>query len=122
MKPYLRLILLTGFLTGAITMVAADAAITIAVRPAVTVARGNALLKVFIEPNDRNRVLTWEVDGPNYYRSSRLDLGGATAPRSWLFMMKNLPEGDYDIRATVTRNDRSSAVALSSIKVLPGAP
>jgi hypothetical protein len=103
-------------------MIAADAQVTIAVRPAVTVARGNAQLKILIERNELNRLLTWEVDGPNYYRSSRMELEGATAPRSWFFMVKDLPEGEYDIRATVDRNDRSQAMAVSSIKVLPGLP
>jgi hypothetical protein len=122
MKTHVRLILLTGCLTGTTQMIAADAPVTIAVRPAVTIARGNAQLKVLVAPNERNRVLMWEVDGPNYYRSSRMDISGARAPRSWFFMMKDLPEGDYDIRVTVKRNDESQAVALSSIRVLPGAP
>ncbi len=103
-------------------LVAADAPITIAVRPAVTVARGNAQLKVFVERNDRNRVLQWEVDGPNYYRSSQMDLQGASAPRAWMFYVRDLPEGDYDIRVTVKRDDRSNAMAASTIKVLPGQP
>jgi hypothetical protein len=103
-------------------MIAADSPVTIAVRPAVTVARGNAQLKILVERNDRNRLLQWEVDGPNYYRSSSTGLEGSSAPRSWLFFVKDLPEGEYDIRVTVTRNDESEAMAVSSIKVLPGAP
>ncbi len=103
-------------------MIAADAQVTIAVRPAVTVARGNAQLKILVERNDRNRLLTWEIDGPNYYRSSRMELGGANAPRSWFFLVRDLPEGEYDIRATVDRSDNSQTMAVSGIKVLPGLP
>ena len=122
MNRYLGLILLTGCMAGASQIIAADEPISIAVRPAVTVSRGTAQLKVLVERNDRNRILTWEVDGPSFYRSSRMELEGAAAPRSWFFMVRDLPEGDYDIRATVKRNDNSESVAISSIKVLPGMP
>jgi hypothetical protein len=29
-----------------------------------------------------NRVLMWEIDGVNYYRSSTMQLDGASSPRS----------------------------------------
>jgi hypothetical protein len=122
MQRYFRFILLTGCLAGSSQMIAGDEAISIAVRPAVTVARGTAQLKILVARNDRNRLLTWEVDGPTYYRSSRMELEGASAPRSWFFFVKDLPEGEYDIRVTLKRNDESEAVAMSNIKVLPGMP
>lgn len=103
-------------------MITADESISIAVRPSVTTSRGTAQLKVLVERNDRNRILTWEADGPNFYRSSRMELEGAAAPRSWFFFVRDLPEGEYDIRATVKRNDNSESAAVSSIKVLPGLP
>ena len=122
MNRYLRMALLAGCLAGTTQIIGADEAVSIAVRPAVTVARGSTQLKVFVERNDRNRSLKWEVDGPNYYRSSSLELEGASSPRSWFFNVHNLPEGEYDVRVTVTRSDRSEAVALSNIHVLPGLP
>ena len=122
MNRYLRLGLLTVCMAGSSQTIAADTQVTIAVRPAVTVARGNAQLKILVERNDRNRLLTWEIDGPNYYRSSRMELEGAAAPRSWFFLVKDLREGEYDIRATVDRSDNSQTMAVSSIKVLPGVP
>jgi hypothetical protein len=122
MHRYFRFIFLTGCLVGSSQMITADEVLTIAVRPAVTVARGTAQLKILLERNDRNRSLTWEVDGPSYYRSSRMELEGASAPRSWFFFVRDLPEGEYDIRVTVKRNDDSQTVAASTIKVLPGEP
>ena len=120
MNRYFRLVLLTGCIAGSSQMIGADESISIAVRPAVMVARGTAQLKVLVERDDRNRVLTWEVDGPKFYRSSRMALEGASAPRSWFFFVHDLPEGEYDIRATVKRNDDSESMASSNIKVLPG--
>ena len=120
MRRYVRFILLTGLLAGSNHIIAGQDEVTLAVRPPVLVARGEAQLKILVERDTRNRTLTWEVDGPAYYRSSRVELDGSSAPRSWFFFVRDLPEGEYDVRATVSRNDESSAVAVSNIRVLGG--
>lgn len=117
MNRYFGLALLTAFFAGAIHL-SADEAITITVRPAVTVAHGNAQLRVLVARNDMNRALIWEVDGPTYYRSSALQLEGASAPRSYFFMVKDLPEGDFEVRARVRRNDNSEVMDRSRIMVI----
>jgi hypothetical protein len=103
---------------GAAAPLNADEPISVAVNPAVTMARGSANLRVFVERNDSNRTLTWEIDGPDYYRSSTTQLEGAAAPRSWFFLVRDLPQGEFDIRATVTRNNNSQAVAKTRIIVM----
>jgi hypothetical protein len=117
MNRYFGLGLLTAFFAGAIHL-NADEAITITVRPAVTVAHGNAQLKVLVERNQMNRALIWEVDGPSYYRSSAMELEGASAPRSYLFLLKGLPEGNFEVRARVVRNDNSEVMDRSRIVVV----
>jgi hypothetical protein len=119
MKRYFAFALAAGCLTGSIHT-SADEAITITVRPAVTSYRGSAQLKVLVSRDEKNRTLVWEVDGPNYYRSSSIALHGAAAPRSYLFVVKDLPSGEFDVRATVKRNDSSAATDRSSIKVVGG--
>ncbi|MEO5741589.1 MAG: hypothetical protein ABIS29_13445 [Vicinamibacterales bacterium] len=119
MKRYFGVALAAGVLAGSMHM-SADEAISITVRPAVTSFRGNAQLRVLVSRNEKNRSLVWEVDGPNYYRSSSMTLDGAAAARSYFFMVKELPAGDFEVRATVKRNDSSSAVDRSTIKVVGG--
>ena len=87
-----------GVFAGSMQM-SADEAISITVRPAVTSYRGNAQLKVLVSRNERNRVLVWEVDGPDYYRSSSIPLDGAASPRSYFFMVRELPAGEFEVRA-----------------------
>jgi hypothetical protein len=116
--PFLAVVLL-GSLFGAIPL-NADEPITISVWPSIAVARGNAELKVLIQRNDANRTLSWEVDGPDYYRSSTMPLEGASAPKSWFFFVRDLPEGEYQVRATVMRNNSSQSVAISKIVVVSG--
>jgi hypothetical protein len=119
MKRYFGVAVVAGILAGSMQM-NADEAISITVRPAVTSYRGNAQLKVLVSPNDRNRLLVWEVDGPSFYRSSSIALDGAASPRSYFFMVKDLPGGEFEVRATVKRNDSSAATDRSTIKVVGG--
>jgi hypothetical protein len=94
--------------------------ISVSVYPTIAVARGSAQLRVLVERNDANRALTWEVDGPGYYRSSTMQLDGTFAPKSWFFFVRDLPEGVYEVRATVMRNNRSQSMAMSKIVVVSG--
>src|SRR5687767_5358081 len=119
MKRYFGLAMAVGVLAGSMQM-KADEAISMTVRPAVTSYRGSAQLKVLVSRNQNNRTLVWEVDGPNYYRSSSIALDGAASPRSYLFMVKDLPAGEFDVRASVKRNDSSTVTDRSSIKVVGG--
>ncbi len=119
MKRYVGLVMAMGVLAGSMQM-SADEAISITVRPAVTSYRGNAQLKVLVSRNEKNRSLVWEVDGPNYYRSSSISLDGAASPRSYFFMVKELPAGEFDVRVSVKRSDSSVATDRSSIKVVGG--
>ena len=119
MKRYLALAMSAGVLAGSVHT-SADDAISITVRPAVASFRGNAQLRVLVSRNEKNRTLVWEVDGPNYYRSSSITLAGAAAARSYFFLVRDLPAGEFEVRATVERNDRSTVIDRSSIKVIGG--
>ncbi len=111
--------LAAGIFAGSMHL-SADEAISITVRPAVASVNGSAQLKVLVARNGLNRALIWEVDGPNYYRSSAMELDGAASPRSYFFIVRDLPAGSFEIRATVRRNDNSEAVDRSLIRVVGG--
>jgi hypothetical protein len=109
-------ILLTSF--GAAPALNANEPIRVSVYPAVTVANGEARLRVLVERSEQNRSLSWEVDGRDYYRSSAQQIDGADAPRTWLFYLKDLPVGSYEVRATVTRSDRSESSDSTVMRVV----
>ena len=119
MKGLLGLAICTGIVAGSLHA-SADEPISITVRPSVATYHGSAQLKVLVARDDKNRLLTWEVDGPGYYRSSSIELAGAAAPRAYLFVMRELPAGQFEVRATVTRNDRSQAKDLRLLTVVGG--
>lgn len=96
----------------------AEEPLTVSIYPTVAVARGEAHLRIVVERNDQNRALSWEVDGPGYYRSSTAQLEGADAPRNWFFAVKDLTPGNYVVRATLKRNNNSESVASTQMRVL----
>ena len=119
MTRYIGLACAAGILAGSMQL-SADQAIAITVRPAVTTFKGSAQLRVLVARNESNRALIWEVDGPNYYRSSAMQLDGAAAARSYFFIVRDLPAGEFEVRARVRRNDSSEKFDRSSIRVVGG--
>src|SRR5262249_33102481 len=115
-----KVVLLFLALLATAVGVRADDAIALAVSPRVTLTNEGAHLKVVVEPNDANRQLSWEVDGPTYCRSSTVQLEGSAAPRRCLFFVTRLPAGDFTIRATVRRNNNTESVAFAMISVKAG--
>jgi hypothetical protein len=92
------------------------------VRPAVTSTSTATQIRVVVPRSERNRALRWEVDGADYFRSSTMDLDGAKAPATFVFVVRNLPEGEVEIRAIVRRNDESEAIVRRQIVVVKSAP
>ncbi len=118
MRPLLVLAVAAGILAGSTT--SAEQPVAISVRPAVATMGANAQLKVTVARDERNRSLKWEVDGPNYYRSSSVELNGASAPRCYFFLARGLPAGEFQVRATVRRNDGSASTDWALVRVVGG--
>ena len=119
MTRYLSLALVAGVLAGSMQL-SADEGVSIAVRPAVATARASAQVKVIVARNVLNRALVWEVDGPSYYRSSAMELDGASSPRTYVFLVRDLPAGSFEVRASVRRTDDSVVTVRSKILVVGG--
>lgn len=119
MKRWVHVAFATALFAGS-TPTTADAPISITVRPTIVMYPGNAQLRVLVARDEKNRELVLEVDGPNYYRSSSMDLNGASAPRTHTFTTQNLPQGEFEVRATVRRNDRSAASDRRTLRVIGG--
>ena len=121
MRYGFRLVLAAGVLAASMQLSAEDEiSLSLSVTPSVATANGNARLRVVVERNDMNRALIWEVDGPNYYRSSAMEMDGAASPRSYFFVVRDLPAGHFEVRVTVRRNDNSMAVDRDSLRVVGG--
>ena len=58
-------------------------------------------ITVAVEPDAKNRSLRIEADGERLFRASQLTLNGASEKRMHAVEFKNLPAGNYILRAEV---------------------
>ena len=58
-------------------------------------------IMIAVEPNSANRRLRVEADGDAYFRSSEITLEGEKEQRLHTMEFKNLPAGQYVVRAAV---------------------
>ena len=91
------------------------------VSPVVAMAPALVSARVTIEPNDDNRLLSLEIDSPNYRRASEMSLDGRNAPRTSLFDFKGLPSGLYEVRAVLSGPSGTIARTMQLVKVEPAA-
>ena len=93
-----------------------------AVSPLQSFAPTNLTIRVHVEPDADNRTLEVVAESGEYYRSSRIQLDGADAPRTISVEMRNLPGGDYDVRsALIDGAGRERAAVRTQIVVLGSA-
>lgn len=88
------------FLTSAVSTNATER-LTMAVSPAQSFAPTNLTIRVRVEPDAGNRALEVAAESGEYYRSSRIQLDGAEAPRNIVLELRSLPSGDYDVRGAL---------------------
>jgi len=72
-------------------------------------------ITVAVEPDAKNRSLRIEADGERLFRASQVALEGAEAKRIHSVEFKNLPAGNYTLRAEVLSNDDIRGMAEQSI-------
>ena len=75
--------------------------LTMSVSPARSFAPTTLTIRVQVEPDADNRELEVVAESSEYYRSSRLSLEGAGAPRTTSLEIKNLPGGNYEVRGVL---------------------
>jgi hypothetical protein len=109
------------FLSSAVFVTAKDP-LTMAVSPVQSFAPTNLTIRVHLAPDADNRTLEVVAESGEYYRSSRIQLDGADAPRTISVEIRNLPGGDYDVRsALINRVGRERAAVRTQIVVLGSA-
>ena len=82
------------------------------VSPAQSFAPTNLTIRVRVEPDAGNRALEVVAESGAYYRSSRIQLDGAEAPRTIAFEIRNVPGGDYDVRGALINSAGKERAAV----------
>jgi hypothetical protein len=100
-----RLITLAVFIAALMTTGArpghAKEVVEILLRGHYFVEPATVQITVAVEPDAKNRSLRIEADGERLFRASQLSLDGATEKRIHAVEFKNLPAGNYILRAEV---------------------
>src|SRR5262245_43626590 len=99
--------------------VAANEPLAIRVSPAVSFAPANLVILTSITPDPANRTVEITADPVEFYRSSTIQLEGDRAPKTTRFEFRNLPAGEYEVRASVFGADgRPKAIARAEVHVV----
>jgi hypothetical protein len=75
--------------------------LTLRLTPRFVSAPGYLRSLIRVAPHDANRVLRVEIDSESYYRSSDIQLEGASAPMSHFVDWKEVPAGKYSLIVSV---------------------
>jgi hypothetical protein len=89
--------------------------ISISVSPTVCNAPCSIRVTLKVEPAEDNERVILEIDGDNYSRVSDMDYSNG-GPKTVQIWYKDLPGGDYEIRASLHKHDGKSWVAGSDKK------
>jgi hypothetical protein len=99
---------------------AAEAPVSIAVRPTILFAGGDVRTTVRTPRDARNRELRISIDAAEYYASSDVQLDGDGAATTHQFTWKGLPGGAYRVEATLLREDGHKETFTTCFAVLDG--
>ena len=93
----------------------------LAMRVTPNMALEPALLTVrtIIEADSDNRGLEIVAQSADFYRSSWVQLDGASAPRLNVFEFKNLPTGTYDVTSVLIGSAGQRAIVSRTFRVAP---
>ena len=75
--------------------------LTLRMTPRFVSAPGFLRSLIRVVPNAENRLMRVEIDSAGYYRSSEIQLDGASAPMSHFMDWKEVPAGKYELTVTV---------------------
>ena len=71
-----------------------------------------------VTPSTENRALRVEIDSDDYFRSTEIQLDGASAPMSHFMDWKEVPAGKYDLIVTVMGPSGPRVVRRLNFQVL----
>lgn len=113
-----RIIVLTAALvsTAALQVLASDV-VEIRLRGHYFAEPATVQITVAVEPDAANRVLRIEADSDAMYRATEVELSGVTEKRLHTIEFKDLPAGDYELRAEVLSRDKVLGMASQELVV-----
>ena len=117
-RPALVTILLCACVSAAGTPLAGGQTVTIRVSPVMVRQPASIRITAIVEPDERNRTLAIVAESAGYATGHQMQLDGIDAPRIWETEFRGVPEGDYDVTATVIGTGGRRATASRVVVVM----
>jgi hypothetical protein len=97
--------------------VTASTPLTARVSPTSGLAPADVMIHAFIEPDARNRAVSFVVESSRFYSSSTAELPGDRAPRAKDVRFRMLPAGSYEVTVTLlgTEGERDRAAFMVNL-------
>jgi len=100
-ESVLRWLVLAAALIASGTPAAGDTALSARVMPENGSAPADIMVQAFIEPDERNRSVSFTVESDSFYGSSEAVLEGERAARVVEMRFRMLPKGSYEVRVVL---------------------
>ena len=113
-----RAIFLGVLITVAVPLDAGER-LAMRITPAAALEPAILTVRTVIEADAGNRVLEIVAQSADYYRSSSIELDGASAPRLNVFEFRNLPTGSYEVTSVLVRSGGGGASVTRRFQVAP---
>jgi hypothetical protein len=88
-------------LLAAVAPVGAGQRVSLRVTPWVSFAPADLRVRAIVDQNPDNRTIEVIAESDEFYRASEIELAGELAPRTTMVEFRNLPSGEYAVRAIV---------------------
>ena len=113
-----RLLMAATTVAALMTSGRASQVVEINVRGHYFSAPATVIVNVAVEPGEQNYKLVIEADSERFFRSSEIELTGVSDKRIHTMQFKNLPEGEYELRAEVRSRRDILGKAMRAVTVM----
>ena len=76
------------------------------------------MIQAFIQPDARNRAVSFEIDSDAFYTKSVAELEGAQAARIKQVTFQSVPAGSYEVRVTLLGTNGELVVVIAQLTLL----
>jgi hypothetical protein len=97
-------------------------ALRMQVSPAIQRAPAMLTVRVMVESSAENRLLQVVAESPTFYRSSEVEVDGASASPLRIFQFRGLPTGVYEVTGVLvgTQGRRATISRVAQVVPSPG--
>ena len=115
----MRIVAIACCLAGSVLPLNATAPFSMRVSPTLAPAPAFVRVEAMVERDADNRTLTIVARSDDFYRSSEVQIDGASSPRIHVFEFPHLPSGNYEVTGILVGLHGQRATTTRIVRVAP---